>query len=151
MANGGIEKGDLAPDFVISSEGAEPLRLSSFRDKSPVVLFFYPKDNSPACTAEACAFRDLYEDFREAGAEVIGISADSSESHDNFIAKRKLPYRLVSDTDESLRKLYGVPKTLGLIAGRVTYVIDRQGIVAHKFNSQFQPWKHAAEALAAIK
>ena len=151
MANGRIQKGDPAPDFLISSEGSEPLWLSDFRGNSAVVLFFYPKDDSPACTAEACAFRDSYKEFQEAGAEVIGISADSRSSHDHFVAKRKLPYRLVSDTDGSLRKLYGVPKTLGLIAGRATYVIDRDGIIQHTFNSQFQPWRHATESLSALK
>jgi peroxiredoxin Q/BCP len=149
--NQGVRPGDPAPDFAIPSPTGEPARLSDFRGKSEVVLFFYPKDDSPACTAEACAFRDAYEDFREAGAEVIGISADTSDSHKRFAGRRKLPYRMVSDEDGSLRKLYGVPKTFGFIPGRVTYVIDREGVVRHVFNSQFWPTRHVAEALGVLK
>jgi thioredoxin-dependent peroxiredoxin len=135
MTDRPIGLGDLAPDFPL---GEGPARLSDYRGQSNVVLFFYPKADSPACTAEACAFRDAYEDFQQSGTEVIGISADTGESHQKFVNRRKLPYRMVSDADGSLRKLYGVPKTFGLIAGRVTYVIDREGIVRHVFNSQFR-------------
>ncbi len=148
MMGEAIGIGDVAPDFSIDGG---PARLSDYRGKSNVVLFFYPKADSPACTLEACAFRDSYEAFRDVGAEVFGISADATESQEKFAHRRKLPYRMVSDADGSLRKLYGVPKTFGLIAGRVTYVIDREGIVRHIFNSQFRPMKHVAEALAVLK
>ena len=143
--------GDPAPDFTLPSATGEPVSLSQFRGRSEVVLFFYPKDNSPVCTAEACSFRDSYEAFRSAGAEVIGISADSVESHRRFAARNRLPFHLLSDADGSVRARYGVPRTLGVIPGRVTYLIDRQGIVRHIFSSQFQPARHVAEALRVLK
>jgi peroxiredoxin Q/BCP len=146
-----VRVGDPAPDVELAPAGGEPLRLSDFREKSEVVLFFYPKDETPGCTAEACAFRDNFEAFREAGAEVIGVSADSAESHARFAGRHGLPFRLVSDTDGSLRARFGVPKTLGLFPGRVTYVIDKHGIVRHIFSSQLQATKHVDEALAVIR
>lgn len=150
-SNSAVGVGDLAPDFALPSAAGEPARLADFRGNRAVVLFFYPKDNSPACTAEACAFRDSFEDFRDAGAEVIGVSSDSSESHRNFGDKHRLPFRLVSDPGGTLRGLYGVPRTLGAIPGRVTYVIDCQGIVRHIFSSQFQIFKHIDEALRVVR
>jgi peroxiredoxin Q/BCP len=148
---GGVGVGDPAPDFSLTSSAGAPLSLSQFKGCSEVVLFFYPKDESLVCTAEACAFRDSFEAFREAGAEVIGVSADSDESHRRFAARHGLPFHLLTDRDGSLRARYGVPKTLGLIPGRVTYLIDRQGIVRHIFVSQFQPARHVAEALRVLK
>jgi peroxiredoxin Q/BCP len=150
-ASAGVHVGDPAPDFTLPSAKGEPVHLGDFRGVSEVVLFFYPKDNSPACTAEACSFRDSYEAFREAGAEVIGVSADSEASHRKFSDRNRLPYRLLSDADGSLRTLYGVPKTLGFIPGRVTYLIDKQGIVRHIFSSQLQPTRHVEEALRVLK
>jgi peroxiredoxin Q/BCP len=147
----GVRVGDPAPDFALPSGGGETVRLSDFRGKAEVVLFFYPKDNSPACTVEACSFRDNYEAFREAGAEVIGISADSEESHHGFARRFRLPFLLLADRDGAVRARYGVPRTLGLLPGRVTYLIDREGIVRHVFSSQFQPWRHVGEALEMIK
>ncbi len=143
--------GDPAPDFDLPSSTGETVRLSDFRGQSEVVLFFYPKDNSPACTMEACSFRDSYEAFREAGAEVIGISADSADSHRRFIDRFRLPFRLLADTDGAVRSRYGVPRTLGLFPGRVTYLIGRDGIVRHIFSSQFQPWRHVPEALRILE
>ena len=113
--------------------------MSDFRGKSEVVLFFYPKDNSPACTMEACSFRDSHEAFREAGAEVIGISADSAESHRRFAERFRLPYMLLADTDGAVRPRYGVPRTFGLFPGRVTYLIDRDGMVRHIFSPSSSP------------
>jgi thioredoxin-dependent peroxiredoxin len=147
----GVRVGDRAPDFILPSETGEPVRLGDFLGKSEVVLFFYPKDNSPVCTAEACSFRDSYEAFRDAGAEVIGISADSAETHRQFAGRHQLPFRLLSDADGSLRARFGVPKTLGMIPGRVTYVIDKQGVVRHIFSSQFQLSRHVDEALRVLK
>jgi peroxiredoxin Q/BCP len=149
-ARDGVRVGDPAPDFTLPSATGEPVRLSDFRGRSEVVLFFYPKDNSLVCTAEACSFRDSYETFREAGAEVIGISGDSAESHQRFAGRNRLPFLLLSDADGSLRARYGVPKTLGLIPGRVTYLIDREGIVRHIFSSLFQPSRHVEEALRVL-
>jgi thioredoxin-dependent peroxiredoxin len=143
--------GDPAPDFELPSMTGEPVRLSDFRGKSEVVLFFYPKDNTPGCTVEACTFRDSYEAFREAGAEVIGISSDSADSHRRFAERFHLPFVLLSDADGALRARYGVPRTLGLFPGRVTYLIDRHGIVRHIFSSQLQPRRHVAEALEVLK
>ena len=114
-------------------------------------MFFYPKDNSPVCTAQACSFRDSYDAFRDAGAEVIGISTDSVESHGRFAARLRLPYLLLCDKGGLVRQQYGVTKTLGLFPGRSTYLIDRGGIVRHIFSSQFLPAKHVTEALSVLK
>jgi peroxiredoxin Q/BCP len=149
--NHAIAAGDPAPEFELPSSNGETVRLSDFRGKSEVVLYFYPKDDTPGCTTEACSFRDRYESFRDAGAEVIGVSSDSGESHRGFVQKHRLPFVLLSDADGAVRKQYGVPKTLGLIPGRTTYLIDREGIVRHVFSSQFQPLKHVAETLEVLK
>jgi peroxiredoxin Q/BCP len=125
--------------------------LADFRGRADVVLFFYPKDHSPVCSAEACSFRDSYDGFRDSGAQVIGISGDSPQSHTRFARSLRLPYTLLSDTDGAVRMLYGVPKTLGLFPGRSTYVIDKEGVIRHIFSSQFLPGKHVSEALAALK
>jgi peroxiredoxin Q/BCP len=146
-----LQVGDLAPDFTLAKSDGEPVSLSQYRNRSNVVLFFYPKDNSPACTAEACSFRDQYEVFREAGAEVIGISADSARSHERFAARFRLPFVLLSDREGAVRRLYGVSKTLGIFPGRSTYLIDREGIIRLIFASQFLPTKHVSEALAVLK
>jgi peroxiredoxin Q/BCP len=151
MAESGAFIGEPAPDFALPSATGETVRLSDFRGKAEVVLFFYPKDNSPACTLEACSFRDSHEAFREAGAEVIGISADSADSHRRFSERFRLPYTLLADVDGAVRAQYGVPRTLGLFPGRVTYLIDRDGIVRHIFSSQFQPWRHVPEALKILE
>jgi thioredoxin-dependent peroxiredoxin len=147
----GLRVGDPAPDFVLPSTNGEMVSLTQFRGQSEVVLFFYPKDNTPGCTREACSFRDSYEAFREAGAEVIGISADSEESHQAFAQRFRLPFLLLADRDGAVRARYGVPRTFGLLPGRVTYLIDREGIVRHIFSSQFQPSRHVDEALGVLK
>ncbi len=146
-----VRVGEPAPDFELPSSTGETVRLSDFRGKSEVVLFFYPKDHSPACTLEACAFRDSHEAFREAGAEVIGISADPIDSHRRFSERFRLPFLLLSDADGAVRARYGVTRTLGLFPGRVTYVIDREGMVRHIFSSQFRPMKHVSEALEILR
>jgi peroxiredoxin Q/BCP len=146
-----LKVGELAPDFALPSSTGGTVRLSDFKGRAEVVVYFYPKDDSPACSTEACSFRDSYEAFRDAGAEVIGISADSEESHRGFSERLRLPFRLLSDRDGSVRALFGVPKTLGLIPGRVTYLIDREGIVRHVFSSQLRPARHVTEALEVLK
>ncbi len=143
--------GEPAPEFELPSSTGETVRLSDFRRKSEVVLFFYPKDHSPACTMEACAFRDSHQAFRDFGAEVIGISADPADSHRRFVERLRLPFLLLSDVDGSVQTRYGVPRTLGLLPGRVTYLIDREGIVRHIFSSQFRPMKHVSEALEILE
>ncbi|MBF2034222.1 MAG: peroxiredoxin [Leptolyngbyaceae cyanobacterium T60_A2020_046] len=146
-----IRVGDTAPDFSLQAHTGETVSLSQFNGQKPVVLYFYPKDDTPGCTAESCSFRDSYEDFTEAGAVVLGVSSDSPESHQKFAAKYNLPFLLLSDTGSKVRKAYGVPATLGLLPGRVTYVIDQAGVVRHVFNSQFNPTAHVSEALTVLK
>ena len=114
-------------------------------------LYFYPKDETPGCTAEACSFRDSYEVFREAGAEVVGVSSDSTSSHDRFATRHRLPFTLLSDEGGRVRKRYGVRPTLGILPGRVTYVIDGSGVVRHVFSSQTGVQRHVQEALDALK
>jgi peroxiredoxin Q/BCP len=125
--------------------------LADFRGKSAVVLFFYPKDNSPACTAEACSFRDSYEIFKASSAEVIGISSDSEGSHRLFARLWSLPFILLSDNKGEVRARYGVARTMGLFPGRATYLIDREGIVRHIVSSQLQPARHVREMLAELE
>jgi thioredoxin-dependent peroxiredoxin len=147
----GIEAGQPAPDFALPDAEGKPVRLADFRGKKAVVLYFYPKDDTPGCTAEACSFRDSYEDFQDAGAEVIGVSSDSASSHAKFAKRHKLPFTLLSDAKGEVRKKYGVPSTMGLLPGRVTFVIDKKGIVRHVFNSQLLATRHVSEALAALE
>ena len=109
--------------------------MAEFRGNKTVVLFFYPKNGTAVCTKEACSFRDAYEDFFQAGAVVIGVSSDSLESHQAFASGHRLPFLLVADTDGRLRKAFGVRKTLGFLPGRVTYVIDKAGVVRHIFSA----------------
>ena len=147
----GIQPGNPAPDFTLSDASGRTVRLADYRGKKAVVLYFYPKDDTPGCTKEACTFRDQYQDFQDAGAEVIGVSSDSTASHSKFAEKYRLPFVLVADPGGAVRKKYGVPATLGLLPGRVTFVIDREGIVRHVFNSQFQATRHVEEALTALR
>jgi peroxiredoxin Q/BCP len=146
-----LRVGEAAPDFVLPDRTGKMVRLSEFRGRKAIVLYFYPKDDTPGCTKESCAFRDSYQDFQDAGAEVIGVSSDDAASHGRFAEKYKLPFTLLSDQGGQVRKRYGVPATAGLLPGRVTFVIDRDGVVRHTFNSQFQPTQHIAEALSALR
>ena len=146
-----IGVGDPAPDFTLESQAGQLPRLKDFLGRKEVVLYFYPKDNTPGCTTEAKAFRDRYEAFKEMGAEVIGISSDSVGSHREFAAKCDLPFVILSDSGGKVRKLYGVPSSMGVLPGRVTYVIDVDGIVRHVFNSQLNPEKHVWEAMEVLK
>ena len=123
----GIQVGDQAPDFTLPTQTGENFRLQDHIGERVTVLYFYPKDNTSGCTAEACAFRDSYEVFTDAGADVIGVSSDSVDRHAGFADKHSLPFTLLSDQGGRVRKAYGVPGVLGVIPGRVTYVIDRSG------------------------
>ena len=144
--------GDTAPDFTLPSQSGEEVSLGDFLGrKKAVVLFFYPKDDTPGCTKEACSFRDGYEQFEQLEAEVIGVSSDSVSSHQRFAQRHDLPFVLLSDEGGEVRKLYGVPNTLGLFPGRVTYVIDREGVVRHVFASQLSVERHVQEALTALR
>jgi thioredoxin-dependent peroxiredoxin len=147
----GIQAGDTAPGFTLPSQSGEPVRLGDRLGQRVIVLYFYPKDNTPGCTAEACAFRDSYEVFTEAGAEVIGISSDSAARHAAFAGQRQLPFTLLGDQRGKIRKLYGVPAVLGLLPGRVTYIIDRQGTVRHVFGSMTNIGQHVSDALEIVR
>jgi peroxiredoxin Q/BCP len=146
-----IKVGDKAPDFTLPSQMGDNVTLSEYLGKKNIVLYFYPKDESPGCTREACKFRDRYEVFTNLGAEVLGISSDSLESHKSFATHHGLPFILLSDADNKVRELYGVPSSMGIIPGRVTYIIDKKGIVRQVFSSQFQPEKHIEEALKILE
>jgi thioredoxin-dependent peroxiredoxin len=146
-----VAVGQRAPDFRLPALRGGEIALSDFVGKKNVVLFFYPKDGTPGCTAEACTFRDAYEDFVEAGAEVIGISSDSLDAHQAFATRHNLPMQLVSDAGGKVRAQYGVKSTLGVIAGRETFIIDKQGIVRHVFRSQLRVKQHVAESLTVLK
>jgi thioredoxin-dependent peroxiredoxin len=146
-----IRVGDQAPDFTLPTQSGEQVSLHQFLGEKVVVLYFYPADNTAGCTKEACAFRDSYEVFTEAGAQVIGISVDSVESHEQFAAKHSLPFLLLSDQGGAVREAYGIRPTLGVIPGRVTFVIDRAGVVQYAFSSLTRIGSHVDGALATVK
>jgi peroxiredoxin Q/BCP len=148
---GRVEVGDKAPDFTLHSQSGQSVSLSDFLGRRVVVLYFYPKDDTPGCTAEACAFRDNYEVFTEAGAEVIGISSDSVSKHERFSGRYRLPFTLLADEGGAVRKQYGVPSSFGILPGRVTYVIDRQGVVRHVFSSMTNIDRHVGDALTVVR
>ncbi len=150
--SGKLEVGDTIPSFTLKNQLGNAIDIDTFRGKKAMVIYFYPKDDTPSCTKEACKFRDEFEAFTDLDVEVIGISADDEASHLKFAEKYRLPFTLLSDTKNEVRKLFGVPKSmLGLIPGRVTYVIDENGIIIHIFNSQFGAEKHIKEALTKLK
>ncbi len=143
--------GDRAPNFSLPSQTGDVVRLSDYIGKKNVVLYFYPKDYTIGCTKEARTFKGSYDELRKFDAEVIGVSSDSIDSHKGFAESCGLPYPILSDEERKVRALYSVPWTLGIISGRVTYVIDKQGIVRGVFSSQLQPERHVREALDVLK
>jgi len=144
--------GDTAPSFSLQNQDKHLISLSDYLGKKHLVVYFYPKDETPGCVKEACGFRDSYETFTEAGAEVIGISADSADSHKSFANNRKLPFQLLSDPDLAVSKAFGVEKSgFGLFPGRETFVIDKKGIIRLTFASSLQINKHIHTALSVIK
>lgn len=146
-----LKVGDTVPAFSAKSTEGKLFESQSIIGKKPVVIYFYPKDDTPGCTAQACSFRDQYEDFKTLGAEVIGISGDSFASHQKFAAKYQLPFILLSDEEKKLRQLFGVPTALfGLLPGRVTYVLDQKGVIRLIFD-QLSPKSHITKALEMIK
>ena len=143
-----IQIGDTIPSFTLKDQNGKEFDISSVLGRKKLVIFFYPQDGSLSCTREACYFRDLSDVFEEADAVVIGISSQSVESHKEFADKNQLRYTLLSDGEEKVRKLFGVPgRIFGLIPGRVTYVADRSGKVVYIFDSQTEIQRHADEAL----
>ena len=131
-----LKVGDKLPNFKAKDTNGNLFDSQDYIGKQPLVIYFYPKDETRVCTEQACSFRDRYEEFKELGAEVIGISSDTDKSHKRFASKHQLPFILLSDSDKKLRKLFGVPNDLfGLIPGRVTYVVNKNGIVEMVFNS----------------
>lgn len=146
-----LQVGDTIPLFSAKDSNGDTFVSSTIVGAKPAVFYFYPKDNTPGCTTQACSFRDQYEDFKDLGAEVIGISSDSTASHQKFSKQFKLPFILLSDSDKAIRKSFGVPTGLfGLVPGRVTYVTDKQGVVQMVFDSVLAT-KHIPKALQAIK
>lgn len=148
---GELGVGDRAPDFTLRTQAGVPYHLADHLGERAIVLYFYPKDNTRGCTAEACAFRDSYEVFRDAGAEVVGISSDSEASHRGFAERHGLPFTLLSDPHSKVRKRYRVRPSLGLLPGRETFIIDRHGIIRHRFSSQLNIQGHIEEALRTLQ
>jgi peroxiredoxin Q/BCP len=146
----GLAAGAPAPDFTLDDQNGSPVSLGHFRGRKNVVVYFYPKDDTPGCTKESCSFRDHYAAFQDAGAEVIGISSDSVKSHKAFAEKHRLPFTLLADPGGKVRSAFGVPRTAGVLPGRVTYVIDKQGTIRHAFNSQLDATRHVDEALGVL-
>ncbi|WP_440134450.1 peroxiredoxin [Chitinophaga sancti] len=145
-----LKVGDKVPAFQLKDQDGNTFDISTALGKQPLVIYFYPKDETSVCTKEACSFRDAYTSFSQYGAKVIGISADGVASHKKFAEHHHLPFTLLADTSNTVRKLFGVPKTF-VIPGRVTYVVDKQGVIVHTFNSMKDSEKHVQEALAALK
>ena len=147
----GLGPGDPAPDFTLNDQDGKPVRLADFKGHKSVVVYFYPKDDTPGCTKESCSFRDHFAAFTDAGAEVIGISSDSEASHRRFKDKYKLPFTLLADVGGKVRAQFKVPRSAGILPGRVTYVIDKQGIIRHAFSSQLDVTRHVEEAEGVLR
>lgn len=146
-----ISVGDMIPLFILPDQHGRMINIADFIGQKNLVIFFYPKDFTPGCTAEVCSFRDHYEEFLRYDAEVFGISSDDVQRHQRFSENYNLPFYLLSDKNQQVRKLFGVPGNLfGLMPGRVTFIVDRKGVVRHTFNSQFNISKHISEALKIL-
>ena len=146
-----IKIGDKAPSFQLPDSGGNTVSSAEFISKTNLVVYFYVKDFTPGCTRETCSFRDSYQAFKNLGAEVIGISSDSKASHDAFAKKHQVPFILLADQDGSVKKAFGVKRTLGILPGRVTFLIDKRGVVRHVFSSQTRIDAHVEEVLRVLK
>jgi peroxiredoxin Q/BCP len=147
-----LKIGDAIPTFTLPDQNGKLFDINTVLGKKNLVIYFYPKDDSPGCTAQACSFRDQFEVFKEADAVIIGISGQSVQSHKEFAIKHRLTFTLLSDEGNKIRKQFGVPTNLlGLLPGRVTYVADKTGKVIYIFNSQINATKHVDEALRILK
>lgn len=145
-----LAAGDKAPPIALPDQDGNERRSDQLEGKA-LVLFFYPKDDTPGCTMEACAFRDSYADLQAMGAEVWGVSGDDAASHQRFASRHNLPFPLLVDRGNGLRKAFGVPAVLGLLPGRVTYVIDGEGVIRHVFNNLLDGPAHRREAIDALR
>jgi peroxiredoxin Q/BCP len=146
-----LKVGDKIPNFKAKDTNGNDFDSQELIGQKPLVIYFYPKDNTPGCTVQACSFRDQYEDFKDLGAEVIGISSDSVASHQEFTKQYKLPFILLSDLDKKIRNLFGVSSGLfGILPGRVTYVADKAGTIIMVFDSMMAK-RHIPKALEAIR
>lgn len=144
-----LNVGDTAPDFEAHADNGSTLKLSEILKEKEVVLYFYPKDETPGCTAEACSFRDHWDDIKGLGAEVIGVSSDSTEAHKKFKEHHKLQFTLVSDQGKEIRLKYGVKGSI--LPPRTTFVISKDGRIVHVYNSQMNAKHHVEEAISALK
>lgn len=152
MAKNALQEGDRIPDFSLLNQDAELVAIKDRLGKGPLVIYFYPKDETRICTAEACSFRDSYEEFQDAGADVIGISFDSPEKHKRFAEKYRLPFTLLSDSKKEVLKAFGAPSLFfGFLAGRITYVVDAEGIIRHIYHANRQASQHVDEAINSIR
>ena len=144
--------GDKCPVFSLRNQDNQLISIEDYLGKKTIIIYFYPKDNTPGCTKEACAFRDAMQNFNNLECEVFGISADSIHSHKVFSLRYKLTFQLLSDSKNLVRKQFKVPANLfGLIPGRVTYIVNKSGIISHLINSQTNPEKHIQETLDFIR
>jgi thioredoxin-dependent peroxiredoxin len=146
-----LKIGEEAPHFSLSDQSGQIVSLLDFRGKKNVVIFFYPKDNTPGCTSQSCSFRDNYEGFNSFNTQVIGISDDSVKSHQKFSTENRLPYPVLSDEGGEIRKRFGLKSFLGIFPPRVSFVIDQNGIIQHIFSSQVQIARHIDETLQAVQ
>jgi thioredoxin-dependent peroxiredoxin len=146
-----VAEGDKAPDFELKAQDGRTVSLHDFMGKSSVVVYFYPKDFTVGCTAEAKAFSENYDEVLKMGAEVMGVSSDNQETHGRFAESCHVRFPLLSDEGGKVREAYGVKTSFGFIPGRVTFVIDKNGIVRRIFSSQLNPARHVSEAVQALK
>ncbi|MEQ8908079.1 MAG: peroxiredoxin [Vicingaceae bacterium] len=145
-----LQVGDRIPDFCLPNQEGKEICISAEDGKSRII-YFYPKNNTKVCTEEACSFRDWYDDFLEAGYDVIGISGDSVSSHQKFKSQHHLNFQLLSDSKGKVRKMFGATTFFGLVPQRSTFAIDQKGVIQHRFDSLFDSTEHIDEMLEAIK
>jgi peroxiredoxin Q/BCP len=147
-----LSPGEMIPDVTLEGPDGKPVRLRDLLTGRALVLYFYPKDETAGCTAEACSFRDHYQDFTDAGADVVGVSADGRDAHARFVERHRLPFKLLTDRGGAAAAAFGVKRSFfGLLPGRATFVIDREGKVRHAFESQLRVTAHVAEALRVVR
>ena len=145
-----LKKGDKIPNFTLTDQHGNLFNIDTIIGKKNLVIYFYPRNETKVCTAQACSFRDAYQDFQDFDCEVIGISADDVKSHVSFAENHSLPFILLSDGDKKIRKLFGVSNDLFVIPGRTTYVINKEGVIIHIFSDQLSAGKHIKESLLAL-